>query len=525
MRFPCFDQGLAEVRINGKSGLVNRQGKIVVPPKFDIAMAFNSEIALVSLNAKGNWRPETYKNMLLMFDPVRLYSIASASLGDQEFEVEKFNPLERKYIWATKPGERNFGLLKPDGTWKISPRFWMVQSLNDERAIVCIGENRSPEQRCGAVDPEGEMAVPLRPWFLSYWRNGLGIARMDGKSALLDKSGNIVGGRYFDAVEAAWQGDISKVLLDGQWMGIDRQGKIVANPEDGRIVAECASRLKVTLRSGKFQILGKDGQPVLPDVVDQFGSKSITMSFGEAGPQSSHELNCDQPLSFKQGGKVGLVQTNGKVIQELPGVDQIGQFSTSGKAPFQAGKKWGLIDADGKTIIPPEYDRLALGPRNLFQVTKAKRRFWIDEFGKEQPGSAPEIDRTSFQRCPGGGRFLSRSHGSTTLWGLVDEKNNVILEPKYRAVGCFKHGLAWVANDARQRWCAVDRMGKMRDTICAVQIYPYTQTHSSPEKFAEDPYENSVLWTRAYLEFGAGSRSKPPVFKPDANAASFSISR
>jgi hypothetical protein len=47
---------------------------------------------------------------------------------------------------------------------------------------------------------------------------------------------------------------------------------------------------------------------------------------------------------------------------------------------------------------------------------------------------------------------------------------------------------------------------------CQEDYYPYMMNHSFPESFSVSAgrYENSVLWNRAWLDYHAGKRAKPP---------------
>jgi hypothetical protein len=86
-----------------------------------------------------------------------------------------------------------------------------------------------------------------------------------------------------------------------------------------------------------------------------------------------------------------------------------------------------------------------------------------------------------------------------------------VIAPRYRALDCFKNGVAWAPIDHRRQWCALGPDGALRERpACRTAHYPYIQSHSHPEEFDKDPFENSVLWTRAYLESRpAGAPSRP----------------
>jgi hypothetical protein len=99
------------------------------------------------------------------------------------------------------------------------------------------------------------------------------------------------------------------------------------------------------------------------------------------------------------------------------------------------------------------------------------------------------------------------------LWGIKDTNGSEVIAPRYRALDCFKYGVAWAAVDEQRHWCAIGPDGGPRENQpCTVDYYPMEWTHTKPEPFDANPYESSVLWVRAYLEFGAGRRQQPPGF-------------
>jgi WG containing repeat len=333
----------------------------------------------------------------------------------------------------------------------------------------------------GAVDPNGQIKVPLQYRWLSYWVNGLALAResnQDGaKQALVDSNGNILGGRYFDKVDRAEVGDVSKVLIDGNWVGIDRAGKII----------------------------DASGQPTTPYLFEQHNRRST----------------CDKPSSVRLNGLWGFVGVNGRLLFDPPAFKN--QFDFEGEyAAVSDGRNWGMIDTSGRFVLPMKFDKYIGRRDGLFHFATEGREVWLTATGEERP--EPPIKSASPQLldCGQGLRLVERDG----LWGIVDADGNQVIAPCYRAVDCFKQGVAWVAIDSRRQWCPVDPQGALRDKPeCRTSHYPYIQTHSYPEGFAQDPFENSVLWTRAHLEFGAGRREAPPRWVGDGIRGSSSVIR
>ena len=114
------------------------------------------------------------------------------------------------------------------------------------------------------------------------------------------------------------------------------------------------------------------------------------------------------------------------------------------------------------------------------------------------------------------GRFIHRQVNGKLFWGIADANGAIVIEPSYRAIICFRNGVSWVAVDSKRQWCPINSVGtRAKFPACVSEKYftkhPYERSEGTEyEIFSDDPYENSVLWTRAYLEYGAGMRSEPP---------------
>jgi len=502
----AFYQGHAEVLVGSKAGVIDRQGKLVIEPRFARAIPFTQDVVLVStkggrtLYAQGHEQlPNMVEDLFLSPSAFALFSLRSGPLTDKRYSLRRFDMEPSGLIWASEDGRR-FGLLRADGTWQVEPQFSQVQPLSDERAIVCTPDLSAAKPKpgklsCGAVDPVGAVVIPLKSWHLSYWLNGWGLASEGGKKGLIDKSGNIVGGRLFDDAERAETGDVSKVLLDGKWVGIDRHGHIVANPEDGTVIAACPSGVKLIRQSGRVQVVGRDDRPSVAYLLDDTYNK----------------LECDRPSAVSLGGKWGLVGVDGRLLIDPPSFDDLYGFQRQ-HAGVKVDGKWGVIDENGDYAISPRFDSLQNSGSGLYAVAEAGRRFWVDSSGKEQPKSLSHIDRARWLKCgPDGAKIKAETKAGETTWGIVDASGRVIVAPEHRAIHCFQNGVAWVPDDSKRQWCAVGPDGMPREyPPCMAYRYPYALADAGWEKFSDDPYENSVLVTRAMLEFGIGTRAEPP---------------
>ncbi len=505
-----FYQGLAEVIIDGAAGVIDRSGKLVIQPKFARAIPFTSDVVIVS---EGGWRRvrrsghERLEGLssaisLLGNKPLGLYHIDDGWIGRPRFGFSLFETEGRGLIWATE--ERSlrgpWGLLRADGTWQVEPVFSHVQPLMEGRAVIRKSSENGPGlQPSGAVDREGNLVVPVEFEWLGYWSGGFALARKGGKEGLVTKDGRLVGNRYFEKVERDYFRGVGPRIFDGlKWMSVAPDGALVPDALNDAIYVACSSGLKLLHKSsGGLEVIRPDGTPAADYSIDR---------------RHYSQRDCDRPLSVRVDGKWGFVTQDGRMITDPPSFD--GQFGfRAGFAPVQIAGLWGVINLRGETTVEPQYEGMRLG-RDGFVVTHQNRVFWITPHGQEIP--EPVLDDTEARKsvlaCDGG----SRRFDQNGLWGITGPGGEIIIEPQYRAISCFRHGVAWVPDDDAKAWCPLGPNGKRRERPrCQTRFYEIAWSHHYPERLSHDPYESSVLWNRALLEYGVGRTAEPPFMIGD----------
>ncbi len=397
-----------------------------------------------------------------------------------------------RFVWASKRNSILYGLLSASGEWVVAPQHENPSPLIDSRAVVRKDVTDNPLS--GAVDPAGQIVVPIRPWQLVGWKNGFGKAlesnRYKSKQALLDRDGNIIGRRYFDKVEPAEQGDVATVLIDGRWVGMDRAGNIAPNPNNGRVILSCPGGMQAISIDGKTRIVDANGQPTTPYLFEQ----------------SWQRPTCRQPLPVKLNGLWSFVSAEGRLLVDPPSFKEARWFY-DGYAAVSDGQKWGILDTSGRYVLPMRYDHY-LGHRDgWFHVSVNKRQIWLNEAGEER--SEPLIKRTAFIDCGRDLRIIERDG----LWGIANADGTDAIAPHYRAIHCFRNGIAWAAIDDRRQWCAVGPDGVVRDTPACQAEYPVAVP--SPGLSDSERFENSVQFTRDFFEYTMGRREKAPEWVRD----------
>jgi hypothetical protein len=498
-----FRNGYAEALVGSRVGIIDRQGKIVLNPAYARAIPFGKTAALAlsgkwaSPYAMGYERLATdtfYPRDNDRFDLIDLPSgkTLKSSLQISQFDFDTF-------VWAKGRGDKVYGLLAPDGSWKLAPRYTAVKRLWDGRAVVCISEGEETRRRpvsvqCGSVDEKGNQALPMVPYKIIAYSNGIyRFFNETRKVGLLNEAGKLIGGRLFDELKFTESGTVLEVRENGEWIGLTREGETVENPENAKVLLSC-SGVQFLARDGGFEIV-KDGKP------------TTSYIFENTYPGK----DCDFPKAVKLKEKWGFVGADGKLLFDPPYFDNSYQF-IQGHAGVLANGKWGIINTSGRFTVDLQYKELRPDDEGLYAVNTDTEEFWINSQGERRAEPNRSDQRRAVLTCRNdGGTVISKEVDGQRLWGLADIEGRVLIAPKYRAISCFEGGLVWVPFDDRKQWCPIDRHEKVRAGVACVTNYMATRIFDAgPEKMSEDPYESGVLWMRANLDYGLGLRDDAP---------------
>ena len=515
----------AEIRLNNASGIINRSGKLVVSPEFKRIIPFTGGTFIAEplrdklrQPSSGSERLDAYSDTFAfaLLNGAGLYHLQKGWLSDQNLKFHRFDKPERGLIWAGGKDDHSediWGLMRSDGTWQATPRYHHVQWLSEAHAVVESMPDYSlpPQQRRealrrGAVDGDGKLVVPLKFAQLSYWRGGYGLA-MEGRpfnsdgtqnqvrEGIVRADGTLLADRYFDKVEINDDGKLPRGRIGKNWYSIEPNGHLIPNQLDGKTMVECPGGLNIVQR----------GETV------EFRRPGDSQSVGPFDTGYFQRKDCPGPFSAKRDGKWFIVLEDGSVLGGKNGFENLYSFLGNHTAVQVAGK-WGIIDRSGAFTVNPSFAQLRPDREGIFVVDEGKDPQWINAYGKRV--EKPARDRLTPEptlNCEGGLRFFEKAG----LWGLQDGNGKTVIEPQFRALSCFKQGVTWAAAPDGKAWCPIGPNGQRRDAMeCREKYYPTSLSHHRPENFSDDPYESSVLWNRAWLDYQAGRRGKPPEWIP-----------
>jgi len=356
---------------DGKYGLIDRTGTILIEPKYRALHRFNQEFD----DGLMTYQTEDGGGVITTQGEVRSYLpgcndlfYCSEGLADVEWKNDKLPGAPMKY-----------GYVDSDGRIAIEPQFDYASYFSENLAAVRIGRlygyiNRTGEVvidtvyddarpfknrlgivckdgQWGCTDENGKYIVEPRYDGLDWSKDNLLLARQSEKVGLIDCSGKVLCSPQFDEI-GQFSGEYAIVANQGLKGIIDRSGAVTIKPRfhDLDVFAENLARAAVKNDSGQllWGYINPQGEFVIPPTF----SEAKSFSDGLAAVRST------------DGGKFGFISPEGKLAIDHR-FDDAYSFrcgrSTIAFATEGGDKLFGIIDTTGKYILPPEYEEVGTG--------------------------------------------------------------------------------------------------------------------------------------------------------------------
>lgn len=426
--------GLCVVIRNGQLGVANNRGEVVVSPDFERieleekkAKAFrNNKLTLFNFNNEGRLEDKNsfgkhFKIKISRPDQGRLPDF---DLVDSPYQLEKFE-------WFYSPKHDKWGLRRLDnGKVQIEPSFHEVQ-VERELGLTLVGVEMQPRAVFDRTKYRFEMAyglvqndtgllvheVDLLDVRLSDFDAGMPVARCiftNGKHGLVNRIGKII-------------------RKDLAYIGRFRDGMARMTPKGKMTVTTDRKANHLGLLRGHLEA--------------QLAPVTLT-------DYTQHDLNVDRfGYLTCEDCKWGYLDTLGE-MSVAPNYTFARDFVNE-VGIVADGIKWGMIDKEGKTLLPCRYDGLAFlenTDQKILRIYKEEQKYGlIDTLGRIAVGvQYDEIG--SFNE----GRLAVKLHGH---WGFADANGREVVPCRFDEVGLFSEGLAAVR--IGNKWGYIDKQGNV----------------------------------------------------------------
>ena len=448
-----FKQGYAVVILNGKYGLIDKKGKVIVEPIYGYSQGEINcgYIAFAYGDGSSVFFDTTSKTVL----PV-LAGAADALLCQKRKIVSSY---QRK------------GMLNFDGDIILPFKFIEAYLLPEGLCIASIAEKDGNTPLYGLYDLNGKQLLPHVYEFIDRFYCGRARVKKDGKYGAIDERGKELFyteysrfDRYKNNYAVVYRSQKNGEINVGM---IDKNGREVVPVSYQWLdnLYNFSEGMAAMAQNGKYGFVDTTGRIRIPfkyDKVESFDNGIARVMFGGRAGYINANGEAVIPIDFTEfytnqfpnlrryynefiiGLKDSAWQVYnyaGKKITSMP-YEQIGEFNEKEKSLLVSRNgKSGVLDSNFRVRIPLEYGLLETIFPNTIAFRKNGTSGFINNSGKI-------IANVQFDYIgPYGNNNYQFGFAAIELngkKGLINSYCKLVIPPKYEEVGDFSYGLSVV---------------------------------------------------------------------------------
>jgi hypothetical protein len=323
--------------------------------------------------------------------------------------------------------DKLWGVARTDGSWLIEPKFDQVDALSDGLARARLNG------KTGFIDHSGQFVIPPVFDAARAFERGFPLtsAQEGDTFGVIDRTGTWVfrtdAKRLFLAVTYGkdrgppfgWH-----FQNDSGWGLLDLDGRIILNAAFDQPIEGCADGRLVAYKNKEALYFKSDGTPLQPA-----NGRLVNASC----------LGSEPPYVVKIGEKFGLVDAEGKSI--APATFDALIVAIRGAWNAEVGGKWGRIGPDGRWRLEPKFDYLSRNDPIMAASTDGKRGF-LKSDGSWIIG--PRFDAAVLRDADSA--FVTIDD----MTGVLKLKDQLCVVPPRPGVMCDVHyGIRWQSKERR----------------------------------------------------------------------------
>jgi hypothetical protein len=217
--YPLRDE-LIVVMVGSKFGYIDRNGSIVIKPQFGAAHSFSQGLARVRAG-NGRWGYIDRSGNLVIAPQFGEFIVGAP---------EDFSEGLALASGCTAPCPSEvWGFIDRKGDFAIKPQFIDATPFSEGLAAVAVGSPMT-HKRMGYIDVTGKIVIPPKFDAAERFSEGLAVIQATGRFGYIDRSGGVVISPQFDEAGYFSEG-LAPVNVGGLWGYIDRRGVKVIWPQ------------------------------------------------------------------------------------------------------------------------------------------------------------------------------------------------------------------------------------------------------------------------------------------------------
>lgn len=407
-----FHGGYAMVRGGESYGLIDKNGKLVVPCDYASLTAFDKVLLVTKSLYSQTWGViDIHGNVIVPLkygekDIVVFPKEGVVRIKNSDCEYDFYN-FEGKKLFNNSLYSRKMGL------------FFDQSGVIISEGLACAVFDRSDlyHNPYGFVDKTGTVVIPAR--FQNPARFDNGLAWID--KSLINTKGEVV----------------MEVKQEGSLMGLIKP--------DGTEVVPCQFKKLDVFENGLIVTQGVNNLYGIWNILE--GKEVVAPMYNAIEYHLSDYYNSSEEV-------IGWYSDEGGHACR--------RFIKNGLIEVQKGNRYGVIDTNGKEILPCEYERsyyIRIGENSIvttIDVTSSKSIHSLYSLD----GKEIMAERESIMNQMSEGLVAVMKDDGSHCYGYYDENGDEVIAPKYGEAGLFSEGLAPVQLKSTGQWGYVNHAGQ-----------------------------------------------------------------
>lgn len=314
--------------------------------------------------------------------------------------------------------------------------------------------------------------------------DGYALVRKDGKWGIIDTNNKLIIPFEYDYLGMTYQQPYWIIARQNEKEGmIDRQGKIKI-PFEYDDIQQFADGIAGVTKNTKTAFINQNNQVV------------IDWAEREYQGEFSYGLNY-----YHDKGKNHVIDTKGKVLFSTP---YHIRYIDEAHIIIIKDEKYGLLNHQGKMILPPIYQYIASEKQGLIAVAKNNKLGFVDIKGKFIVPMQYDYDDEDYIYHSRKLYYINdvvkvRQIGKNGKWGLLDRQGKIIapfiyddmqhgLGDKTWDISTFKHPPKrgeeqyWIAVWKNGKAGFIDNTGQIKIPLEYDEVFPYSEGKSAVVK-------------------------------------------
>lgn len=406
-----FGKNVQLVSNNGKYGLADKKGKIILPISYDEI----TELGGGSYQAKKG-------------DKVQLINSKGKQLVKGTYDyIEKVYNGKKIKGYIIRKGEKS-GFFSNKGKKLLPISYESVEHIDGTELVVYSNGYYS---KYGLINVRGKKILKFEYEYIYWYLNKVGLVsvKKNGKYGFLDKKGKMIVKPIYEELIDDIPGEKLAVKKDGKWGYIDKKGKVLGKLDYDLIYTGYGNDSDGSLSKTVYGQT-KNGETTIYSIDD--GSQIGTFK----GDEITRYYNNGENIVLRVGDNYSIIKKSGEIVLDSYSHPIETVNHESKLAVVGSYEEYGVINFDKKEILQRRYDNIKfIGNSSEYFIVKIGEKWGVinDKVEVKIPFKYT-LAYDNYKNFGVIGEYDEEYYGENNKLFLVNEKAEIVNASPYNEI-------------------------------------------------------------------------------------------